>query len=115
MFHVERDHIEAEVKSSGSDYEVFDCNRDPDCGLFTFDATGKLGNGERNGMDEEASEDILSEGAATLPMADQFGPVNAVSRLDGADCRYANIKFSVGRLHLPEDVLRGIASPLKGN
>ena len=84
---IQRDHIEAKVKGCCSDDQVCECNGDPDCRLFALDAPGNLSDRERNRMNDEAGEDIFSEGAATFPVTNGSGPVNAVGELDGADYR----------------------------
>jgi len=115
VFLVQREHVETEVKSCGSDDWVRDCNGDADGGLFAFDASGKLGDGERNGMDDETRKCILSESAATFPVNNLSGPANAVGELDGADCRNVSFGLSMSRLCLAEDVLNGLSSPLIGD
>jgi hypothetical protein len=54
---IECGHIEAEVQGSGSDDQVFKRNGDSLCGLLALDAPGKLGNGERNRMNNQIVQD----------------------------------------------------------
>jgi hypothetical protein len=89
VFHVERGNVEAKMQCCDANHQILNGDGDSFCSLLAFYAPGNACDGQGDGMDDDAGEDIFTEGAATVPVASGSGPVNAVRQLNGANRRYS--------------------------
>jgi len=68
VFQVQCRDIEAQVESGCSDDQVFDGDGDSVCSLFALNLSGKLSDGERDGVYDQSVKDILREDAAAFAL-----------------------------------------------
>jgi len=85
VLYVQRGYIEAEMEGRGSDEQILNGYGDSLCGLFAFDLSGKLSDGQGNWMNDQPAEDIFCEYAASLTAASASGAKDAMGQFDHRD------------------------------
>jgi hypothetical protein len=108
VFHVDRGDIEAKMQGCGPDDQVFDSDGDSLGCLFSLDASGKLGDCERDRMHDHVAGQLVGEGFAAYFVGVRFGPVDAVRQLDDADGGEGAFRVAVGGANALDNLLDGL-------
>lgn len=110
MFLIQRGNIEAQMHGSGSNDKILEGDGDSLGGLFTLDASGKLGYGQRDWMHDQIAENTFGEGASALAVVVCSGSVDTVRQFHSADCRERNIDLPMRGPCLTENIFDGLTT-----
>lgn len=109
--HVECGDIEAEMEGCYPDDQVFDSDGDSPGRLLSLDASGKLGDGERDRMHDHVAGQLVDEGFAAHLVGVRPGPIDAVRQLDDADDGQGAFDVAMGGANALDDLPDGLATP----
>ncbi len=111
MLDVQRGQMEAQMEGGGSNDKVLESDRDALGCLLTLNASGKLGDLDRDRMDDETLECSLCEHAPPFPIGGCSGAVDAMGQLDNSYGGYGDVYIAVGSSCLAEDLFDGLSTP----
>jgi len=112
VFHVESGYVEVQMQGRGSDNQILECDGDSFGRLISLDASGKLGNGQRDWMHDQVAEDAFDKESSAFTVGAGSGPVDSVGQFHGADRRQGNIELAMSGPCRAKNILDCFAAPL---
>src|ERR1035437_3515652 len=111
VFHIDCDHVEAQMQGRASDHKIFEVDGDALGSLFALDASGKLRDLQRDRMHDHVIEDAISEDTPPRTVGVGFGSVDAVRQFNDADSRECDVDLAMRGPYPAKDVFNAFASP----
>jgi len=105
----------ADMQCRRANEQVLEGNRDAMRGLFTLDATGKLGNLDAHRMDHKVASEFFYECSSPVTLGIASRSVNAVRQLNNSYNRESTINFSVRGTDSFEGFADGVPATLTGD